>query len=193
MFARRNFAPDTPPKPSRSSRVENRIDRLAHTRTNNHPSNRVDHSTDHRYVEKYSQVKDRTNQVVSFPQTATKSTNRKNAKLFRSRGVEAIFVVGVNLFLSVTALTALTKLLPYQNAERERLEEINTEVQLVEQRVNVLRARLPQIFGSGNSQKALLRREGLIGSDEKAIKLIPPSQPVLPSSSTASSDPQTLP
>lgn len=181
MFARRNFAPETPPRSSRS----NRIDQRAHTRTNN----RVDHSTDPKYVEKYSQA----NQVVSFPQTATKSTNRKNAKLFRSRGVEAMFVVGVNLVLSVTALIALTKLLPYQNAERERLEEINSEVQLAEQRVNVLRARLPQIFGSGNSQKALLRREGLIGSDEKAIKLIPPSQPILPSSSTASSDPQTLP
>lgn len=147
MFARRSDIPDSP-SPKRSPRAGYRQNSI------------TSHS-------------DRLNTPNPSPAKAEPKLSQKRAKHYQARGFEALVVTGVNVFLSCAALIALAKLVPYQNSQSQSLEEITTEVQLVEQRVKVLRAKLPQMFDSGVSQKALLRNEGFIDRSEMAIKLIP--------------------
>ena len=89
-------------------------------------------------------------------------------------------------------MIAIARLLPYQSSQKDRLDEITTEVNSVESRVNGLREKLPQALNSGKSQEMLLRKQGWIKNNQMTIKLLDPSEVaspnndgVMPTNSTA--------
>jgi hypothetical protein len=121
---------------------------------------------------------------------------------FRSKAVEATVVIVVNIFMSTAAFFALARLIPYQSAQRDRLDEITVEASTAEQRVNGLRNRLPQALDSGKSQAAHLRQQGWIKRNQMTIKLLDPAtaspqkpdQNTLPQTTTARNNaPKTPP
>jgi hypothetical protein len=104
--------------------------------------------------------------------------------------------------MSTAAFFALARLIPYQSAQRDRLDEITVEASTAEQRVNGLRNRLPQALDSGKSQAAHLRQQGWIKRNQMTIKLLDPAtaspqkpdQNTLPQTTTARSNvPKTPP
>jgi hypothetical protein len=141
----------------------------------------------------------RPNSVVAFSdyREATYSAaaearfQRQRSQQNRTKGFEALVVIAVNVFLSAAAVIALTKLWPYQTVQKERLDAISTEVNSAEQRVNALRTRLPETFGSGKSQEIFLRKQGWINQNQTSVKLFEPGDiaspggEMLPSTSTA--------
>ena len=86
----------------------------------------------------------------------------------------------MNLALSLAAIAAIAKLLPYQSSQKDRLDEITTEVNSAEQRVNGLREKLPQTLNSGKNQEMLLRKQGWIKNNQVTIKLLDPSEVASP-------------
>ncbi|MEE3718612.1 hypothetical protein V2H45_17870 [Tumidithrix elongata RA019] len=128
---------------------------------------------------------------ASYSQAAEAKFKRQRAQQNKTRGIEAVVVIAVNIFLSAAAVIALTKLLPYQSVQKERLDTISAEVESAEQRVNALRAKLPQTFDSGKSQEVFLRKQGWIKPNQMTIKLVEPGDiatpngEYLPSTSTA--------
>jgi len=116
------------------------------------------------------------NGTNNYSEAVAHTVQRKKDKFCRAKATESLIVIAVNLALSLAAITAITKLLPYQSSQKERLDELTTEVNSVEQRVNGLREQLPQTLNSGKSQDALLRKQGWIKNNQMTIKLLDPSE-----------------
>ncbi len=136
-------------------------------------------------------------QVVKSPSSTEALVDEKfrkrKAQHCQARGYEALIVISVNIVLSAAALIALTRLVPYQTAQKERLDEITAEVQIMEERVNVLRAKLPQTFDSGKSQEALLRQQGWLKQNQLSIKILAPSESSGLPHNSSESEPSSLP
>ncbi|AFY71147.1 hypothetical protein Pse7367_2894 [Thalassoporum mexicanum PCC 7367] len=123
--------------------------------------------------------------------TVSAKVRRQKAHRHRARGVEAVGVITVNILLSAIAFTALTKLIPYQVEHRARLEEITSEVQMAEERVNLLRDELTATFDSGKSQEKLLRENGWQKRNQLTIKII--DDPEASQNTASESDETALP
>jgi hypothetical protein len=60
--------------------------------------------------------------------------------------LETTVKIGVNVVISVAAVSALVQLLPYHWLQQDKLREIGTEVKLMEARVNTLNAQFSRNF-----------------------------------------------
>ncbi len=116
------------------------------------------------------------NGANSYSQTVADNVQRKKEKYYRAKATESIVVIVVNVALSFAAIVAIAKLMPYQSAQKDRLDEMTTEVNSAEQRVSGLREQLPQTLNSGKSQETLLRKQGWIKNNQMTIKLLDPSE-----------------
>ena len=117
----------------------------------------------------------------NYSEAIAQSVHRKRDQYCRSKATESIIVIAVNIALSLAAIAAISKLLPYQSSQKDRLNEITTEVNSVEQRVNGLREKLPQTLNSGKSQEMQLRKQGWIKNNQVTIKLLDPTEVASPS------------
>jgi len=120
------------------------------------------------------------NGASNYSEAVAQSVQRKREQYCRSKATESIIVIAVNVALSFAAIAAIAKLLPYQSSQKDRLDELTTEVTSVEQRVNGLRDKLPQTLNSGKSQEMLLRKQGWIKNNQVTIKLLEPSEVASP-------------
>ena len=112
----------------------------------------------------------------NYSEAVAHSVQRKREQFYRAKATESVIVIAVNVALSIAAIAAIVRLHPYQNAQKERLDEIITEVNSVEQRVSGLREQLPQTLNSGKSQETLLRKQGWIRNNQMTIKLLDPTE-----------------
>ncbi|OIP76722.1 MAG: hypothetical protein AUK48_05425 [Oscillatoriales cyanobacterium CG2_30_44_21] len=122
------------------------------------------------------------NSTKTHGETVAQNVKLKQDKFYRAKTTESLIVIAVNVALSLAAIAAIAKLLPYQSSQKDRLDEINVELNSVEQRVNELRENLPQTFNSGKSQETLLRKHGLIKNNQMTIKLLDPTEIATPDS-----------
>jgi hypothetical protein len=60
--------------------------------------------------------------------------------------LETTAKISVNVVISVAAASALVQLLPYHWLQQDKLREINTEVKLMEARVNTLNTQFSRNF-----------------------------------------------
>jgi hypothetical protein len=116
------------------------------------------------------------NAASNYSAAVAHNVQRKKEQYYRAKATESIIVIAVNIALSLAAIAAITKLLPYQSSQKDRLDEITNEVNSVEQKVNGLREKLPQTLNSGKSQEMFLRKQGWIKNNQMTIKLIDPSE-----------------
>ena len=116
----------------------------------------------------------------NYSEAVAQNVHRKKEQYYRAKATESIIVIAVNVALSIAAIAAITKLLPYQSSQKDRLDELTTEVNSTEQRVNGLREKLPQALTSGKSQELSLRNQGWIKNNQVTIKLLDPSEVVSP-------------
>jgi uncharacterized protein Yka (UPF0111/DUF47 family) len=116
----------------------------------------------------------------NYSDAVAHSVQRKREQFYRAKATESIIVIAVNVALSIAVIAAIVRLLPYQTAQKERLDEIITEVNSVEQRVGGLREQLPQTLNSGKSQETLLRKQGWIRNNQMTIKLLDPTEVASP-------------
>jgi len=116
----------------------------------------------------------------NYSEAVAQNVHRKKEQYYRAKATESIIVIAVNVALSIAAIAAITKLLPYQSSQKDRLDELTTEVNSTEKRVNGLREKLPQALNSGKSQELSLRNQGWIKNNQVTIKLLDPSEVVSP-------------
>jgi hypothetical protein len=112
----------------------------------------------------------------NYSDAVTHNIQRKREQFYRAKATESIIVIAVNVALSIAAIAAIARLLPYQADQKERLDEIVTEVNSVELRVGEMREQLPQNLNSGKSQEMLLRKQGWIKNNQMTIKLLDPTE-----------------
>jgi hypothetical protein len=120
------------------------------------------------------------NSSSNYSEAIAQNVHRKKEQFCRAKATESVIVIAVNIALSITAIAAITKLLPYQSSQKDRLDELTTEVNSTEQRVNSLREKLPQVLNSGKAQEMFLRNQGWIKNNQVTIKLLDPSEVASP-------------
>lgn len=102
---------------------------------------------------------------------------RQSEQRFKTKGIETLLVIAVSTAFSTVAVMALARLIPYQTAQRERLDEMAAEVQVTEQRVESLRSKFPKMFNSGKSKDALVRQYGFVKPNQVPIKILDADSP----------------
>lgn len=124
---------------------------------------------------------DRADRVLAFREqiadAVTQKQRRQKEQRFKAKGIEALGIIAVSIAFSSVAVMALLRLIPYQTAQRDRLDEITAEVQAVEQRVETLRHKFPQMFNSGKSKDALIRQYGFVKPNQIPIKILDSASP----------------
>ncbi|PLZ40338.1 hypothetical protein CBP27_07025, partial [Fischerella thermalis WC542] len=82
--------------------------------------------------------------------------------------------IGVNIVISVAAVTALVRLLPYHWSQQAKLQEINTELRQVEARVNALNVEFSRNFDPRQA-KSIMQEQGYrFDPNQRPIMLIKP-------------------
>ena len=74
---------------------------------------------------------------------------------YQVMALETTVKIGVNVVISVTAVSALVQLLPYHWLQQDKLREIGTEVKLMEARVNTLNRQFSRNFDPRESKSIM--------------------------------------
>jgi cell division protein FtsB len=112
--------------------------------------------------------------------SVTVKRKRRRSKVKRSHKnpseqwikAEIILKFAFNGILSLAALVALTKLLPYQFSQQAKLKEVRVEVQDTEHRVNELRDHLNRNFDPQQSRKIMQEQSPMIDPAQRRVILV---------------------
>ncbi|MBR8831197.1 MAG: hypothetical protein N5P05_002963 [Chroococcopsis gigantea SAG 12.99] len=86
-----------------------------------------------------------------------------------------IFVkLGAQIFLSLAAISAIVKLLPYQQVQQAKLEEIQMATQEKETRVNQLREEFTRNFDPNQSKQVMQEQTSRRDPNQRPIFLTAP-------------------
>jgi hypothetical protein len=83
--------------------------------------------------------------------------------------VESMMKVGVNLGVSIVALSTLVHLLPYRSTQTQKLQEVQGEVQRTEMRVGQLQADFGRNFDTNQVKSILQEQTHMVDPSQKAI------------------------
>jgi uncharacterized membrane protein (DUF106 family) len=74
-----------------------------------------------------------------------------------------------NTILSMAAIAALVKLLPYQLTQQEKLREVRMEVQSTQERVNELRNNFSRNFDPNQTRKVMQEQSPRVDPNQRRI------------------------
>lgn len=90
-------------------------------------------------------------------------------------GLEIAVKLGVNVAMAVVAISALARLIPYNLAQNQQLEDLRTEVQSTQSRVDALQASLEQNFDPQRSRQVMQEQSHLFDPNQKRIIWLRPT------------------
>ncbi len=85
-------------------------------------------------------------QPIQKRRVAPRPRRHLRQRSYQVMALETTAKIGVNVVISVAAVSALVQLLPYHWLQQDKLREIGTEVKLMEGRVNGLQAEFSRNF-----------------------------------------------
>lgn len=88
--------------------------------------------------------------------------------------IEASTKLGVNLLLAAIAVSALAQLLPYQLTQREKLQEMQAEVNLTSQRINQLEVQYKRSSQPQEVKRIVQEQSNLIDASNHKVVWIQP-------------------
>jgi hypothetical protein len=97
--------------------------------------------------------------------------------------VETTAKLAVNLVISVVAVSALAKLLPYQTLQQQKLQEIRAEVEHTEARVSRLQEELELLLAPEQTFQMMDRYSYRVDPNKISIVITPPKEETEPRSS----------
>lgn len=89
---------------------------------------------------------------------------------------EIFFKLGLNGILIIGAIAALLRLLPYQQVQQARLEEVQMQVQETEKRVQELRMDFNRSFDPQESRKIMEEQTPRLSPNQRHIILTEPAK-----------------
>ncbi len=97
---------------------------------------------------------------------------RRRPRSNRLVALETTAKLAVNVVLSAAAVSGLVKLLPYQWSQQEKLWEINSEVKLVEGRVNHLRTDFNRYFDPQKAKSVMQEQSNRVAPGQRPVILL---------------------
>jgi len=98
-----------------------------------------------------------------------KSRNRRSSRLV---ALQATAKLTVNVLISAAAVSALVKLLPYHWSQQEKLQEISSEVNLTEGRVNQLRTDFNRYFDPQQTKTIMQEQSNRVDPGQRPVILV---------------------
>jgi hypothetical protein len=99
-----------------------------------------------------------------------KSSSRR-ATANKGVAVEVTMKLLANSVISVVAIAALIKLLPYQRTQQTKIEEIRLEVETTQTRVDSLRQNFNRYFDPAQAQKVMQEENPRLAPNQRRIVL----------------------
>lgn len=87
--------------------------------------------------------------------TRPRSSRHDRRRAYATLAFESATKAGITLVLSVVAISALAKIIPYYLMQQSRLEEMQSEVKLAEARVNRLQGSFERYFDPQQSRSVM--------------------------------------
>lgn len=84
--------------------------------------------------------------------------------------METVFKLSINVVLSAAAVSTLTRILPYQLSQQEKLQEIRAEVNVTEGRVNRLRSDFGRNFDPQQTRTIMQEQSNRV--DPKQLQVV---------------------
>jgi hypothetical protein len=111
--------------------------------------------------------------VSSRPATQRRLRSRSSHRATPNKGVsvEVTMKLIANSIISVVAIAALFKLLPYQKAQQTKLEEIRLEIETTQSRVDSLRQNFNRYFDPAQAQKIMQEENPRLAPNQRRIVL----------------------
>jgi cell division protein FtsL len=104
---------------------------------------------------------------------------RSTQRVARSRqnlvAVEVAIKLGVNVTMAIVAISALARLIPYNLAQSQQLNDLRTEVLSTQSRVDALQASLEQNFDPQRSRQVMQEQSHLFDPNQKRIIWLRPT------------------
>lgn len=101
------------------------------------------------------------------------------------KGLEVFGKIIVNLLVISISISALTRLLPYYWLQQNKLENIETQVKLMENRVRTLREEFTRNFDPSQAQSIMREHSYRLQPNQRQIILVNPDRKTVePSDST---------
>lgn len=113
-------------------------------------------------------------QPIPRRQVAPRPKRHLRQRSYQVMALETTAKIGVNIVISVAAVTALVRLLPYHWSQQAKLQEVNTELRQVEARVNALNVEFSRNFDPRQA-KSIMQEQGYrFDPNQRPIMLIKP-------------------
>ena len=98
--------------------------------------------------------------------------NKNRDRHHKNLATEVTIKLAINGLLSVAAIAAFTKLLPYHFAQQAKLEEVRIELKQTEDRVNKLRENFSTSFDSSDSKIVMRQQSPRVDPNQRRIFLL---------------------
>lgn len=108
------------------------------------------------------------------PRRVPRSNQRSRQSPYREIAVETSIKLGVNVLLSVIAIAALVKLLPYRATQESKLRELDVAVNSTQKRVSLVQANFRQYFDPTQTRSLMQRTTNRIDPTQRPIVLQEP-------------------
>jgi cell division protein FtsB len=102
-----------------------------------------------------------------------KQQTKRHTRSDRALAIEIAIKLIANSVLSIAALAALIKLLPYQFSQQAKLQEIRLEVNETEAEVHTLRSNFNRYFDPTQAKKVMQEQSPRLDPNQRRIVLLP--------------------
>lgn len=103
---------------------------------------------------------------------ASRPRRYRRRRPYRVMALETTAKLTVNVVLSAIAIAGLVKLLPYQLSQQEKLQEIHSEVQQTEARVNRLRTDFNRYFDPQQATIIMQEQSNRVAPEQRQVILL---------------------
>jgi hypothetical protein len=109
------------------------------------------------------------------PRRAPRSSRLKRQSPYFAIAVETSVKLAINVLISVVAIVALVKLLPYKSDQESKLKELDVAVKTTGDRVSRVQANFKQYFDPSQTRALMQHSTNRIDPSQRQIVILQPS------------------
>jgi hypothetical protein len=124
-------------------------------------------------------------QPVEQRRTVPRPKRHLRQRAYQVMALETTVKVGVNILMSIAAVSALVQLLPYHWSQQDKLREVRTEVKVMEGRVQNLQKEFTRNFDPSEAKNIMQQKSYRFGPNQRPVILMNQDQTITEQSDSA--------
>lgn len=111
----------------------------------------------------------KTQQQTQQPRLPQSVIIARNRRVNQARALEIIVMLAVNALLSATAVVALVQLIPYQRSQQAKLQEIQSQVEVAQERVDQVQGQFNRNFDPQQARQIMQEQTNRIDPKQRQV------------------------